>query len=93
MRFISRICFHGGVGEAGRKRGAVEADTGADLLGDGDAAAGLEPLPAEKIGQRTRGGAVAAVAEHTAPFQGRHRGDRELVQTARHAFAEQENGE
>ncbi len=78
-------------GQPGGKRSVVEPDTWADLLGGGDAAAGLEPLPAEQVVQRARDRLVAAFSERPAALQGGHRADREPVEPPARALAQRQD--
>ena len=83
----------GGGGEPGGVRGAVEADLVAHVLRGEDAAAGLEPFPAEQITQRAGGGAVAAFGEHAAALQVGDDVDDEAVEAAPGPFGGDEDGD
>jgi len=83
----------GGGGQPGWQHGAVEPDTLAHLLRAQDAAAGIGPLTAQQVRDRTDRVPVTAVGEHPAALQGGDGVDGDQVQPACGAFADGENGE
>jgi hypothetical protein len=58
------------------------------VFGGGDAAAGLEPLPPQQVGQRSGGGLVAPLGERPSPLQLGDRVDNDPVQPPRQALAQ-----
>ncbi len=74
-------------GQSRRQWRAVQPDSRRDVLGGGDATAGLEPLQPQQVAQRAGCRLVAALAERATPLQGGHRVDRDLVQPPRRALA------